>query len=84
MISHLFKQLFGSTCLLTKEKLQKNLNIILQPPPPPISRQAPILPYPPFLAKIFRPLPFPSILKKLNPCFMKEGERKVGRFKLYN
>ena len=64
----------------TPEKPQYNIAT----PPPPISRQAPILPYPPFLAKIFRPLPFPSILKKLNPCFMKERERKVGRFKLYN
>ena len=46
--------------------LQKNLHIIWQPPlldtPAP-----PNLPYPPFLANILR-LPFPSILKKLNPA----------------
>ena len=44
--------------------LQKNHNIIWQLP---ISRQTPhfALP-PPFLAKIFRPSPFPSILKTLN------------------
>ena len=47
--------------------LQKNLHIIWQPP---TSRHPPLppnLPYPPFLANILR-LPFPSVLKKLNPA----------------
>ena len=46
--------------------LQKNLNIIWQPP---ISRQTP-----PFSSKNFQtPPPLRSILKKLNPSFMKGG-----------
>ena len=47
--------------------LKKNLHIIWQPP---TSRHPPLppnLPYPPFLANILR-LPFPSVLKKLNPA----------------
>ena len=41
------------------KNLQKNLNIIWQPP---ITRQPPPpLAYPPFLTKIFRPPPAPSI-----------------------
>ena len=54
---------------------------IWQPPPlHPISRQTPTpliflypLPPPPFLAKIFRPPPFPLILEKSTPPLWKKG-----------
>ena len=53
------------------EKPQYNMATppFLDKPPPPILPNHSS----PFLAKIFRPPPFPSILKKSNPSFMKGG-----------
>ena len=50
--------------------IQKNLNIRQ----PPISRQPPpILPYPPFLAKMFRPTYISINFEKVKPPFKKGG-----------
>ena len=69
------KSRFFSMCVI--RNLQKNFNIIWQPP---ISRQPPLPPFclrPPFLAKIFRPLPSHHLHQfwksATSPHFMKVG-----------
>ena len=78
----LFQELFCSTCLLTKERQTHQdffptLHHEESPEKPQYNMATlhfwttlpPILPHPspPFLAKMFRPPPFPSILKRSTP-----------------
>ena len=77
MISHLFKQLFGSTCLLTKEKLQKNLNIILQPPPPHF-QTSPHFALPPFSSKNFQTPSISINSEKVEPLLYEGGGEEGG------
>ena len=79
-----FKQLFCSTYLLKKGNINTARFFPMpyheESPEKPQCNMAPP-PYfalPPFSSKIFQTLPFPSILKKSNPPFMKGGSNYEG------